>query len=760
MAMNKKNANYVTEKNDMALAQRKKTKRNQKIKEVTKQVIYVVLAVVLATVLITGIFHTFKACTKVDEREFLDPSKFEVTDTIELTFEGYEPIRLQLFGKEAPKTVANFKKMVEDGIYASKFMSVNKTDEYVGFSHSDEKNAEDEHDHEDEGILKGEFYDNDVVNRISHVEGVLTMQRNYYSSSSVDFMVMTSDKHAYKNGTNKDNNYDGLYAAFGRVHPDDMAKLQKMVEDYNGDTDKNNTVSELKNGTNKPTDKDLEAGFIDRVFTPDYTGKYTFESSANFTEIAFDGATAEKLGTVEKELVAGTEYKIRLTIKDDAKIDGTFTVTIKDTILEEDTSNGITIVEKDKTDKKVFNYTFETPVAGEYVFTYDKIKDVVIKDKDGNEVIGTGAKANASTVTYNLDKATYYVEIPAVGAEFANNSKSVTVKISIEGKYFVIGENKDITFTQEQIDAKTVIYTFYTGVQGQYNFSGTVIDKGLEITDFDGNKLNIKLPSTNDADPDYDSKSAILEAGKSYKLVIKTEGLKKDTKYTLKIDEPAIKVGTNTVTVVDADVSKNASGVLSYTFVAENSGKHVFSIDTKDAKNIRIYEGDKEIGNPYAYLEAGKSYTVKVEIKGNSNFKKDTKCIITVDDSVISLNTNTSTDETKDTIKRVEITEKDKAQEKLEYTFTATATCAYEFLINSDLKDKDIKDFVELYVNDKKVESYEYVNLNKDDVCKLVINTKTMEIPTSTDKDVESCVKVSIMVEKSTPKIASIKIVK
>ena len=285
MANNKKNANYVTDKNDVVLAQKAKAKRKQKIKEVTKQVLLGVLAVVVATLLITGIIHTFRACTKVEPREFYNPNthQFEVTDVIELEIDGYGKVLVELYGKDAPKTVENFKKMVGDGYYDSKFMSVDKTNEIIIFSHSLEKNEEDGHDHGDEGIIKGEFYDNDVENKISHVKGVLTMYRSYYSSSETDFMIMTSDKNKYlgDNGKENENTFDGVYAAFGKIVSDDIDVIEKIANDYNGVTDTNNEIKSVKvgdNSTNKPTEDNIKAGYIDRIFTPEYTGKYTFTS--------------------------------------------------------------------------------------------------------------------------------------------------------------------------------------------------------------------------------------------------------------------------------------------------------------------------------------------------------------------------------------------------------------------------------------------------------------------------------------------------
>ncbi len=748
MAMNKKNANYVTDKTDIAKAQKIKTKRNQKIKEVSKQVTWIVLAVLAAALLITGFIFAFRACTKTDEREFLDPTKhnFEVTDIVELEFDGYGKVRIELYGKDAPKTVENFKHMVEHGYYDGKFLTITSSNEYVAFSHSG-KNEEEDHDHADEKVIKGEYYDNDFVNKISHVAGVLSMVKTNYSSSPTDFRIMTSDKYAYKDGENE-STYDGSYAAFGKVVADDMDIVEKLMADFTGKTDKDNAEEEdednaIKSGSIELTAEDIKAGYIDRVYTPKYSGKYIFSSGSKFTDLTIDNGAKETLGTIEKNLVKDTEYKFRVGISKDAKAGDKVTFTIKDEILKESSTTSITVTKTDKDNKKVYNRTFEALVTGEYEITYTNIKDVVVKDKNGNKLEGTKLNLVAGE--------TYYFEIPAEGAAFSGTATSVTAKIVIDGKYFDLGENKDITFTEAEITDKKVTYTFVAGVSGQYSISGTATDKGLIITDLDGKELNIKIPAEKTGDPDIVTKSAKLEAGKTYKLVITTEGLKKDTKYTLTIAEPVIEVGETTVTVSDANIHQ---GKLSYTFVAELSGKHVFSASTENAKNIRIFENGKEIGNPYAYLEAGKSYTVEVETKGNANFKAGNTCKITVDDPSLVINTNTSTDSTKDVLNNIAITEKDKVQEKLTYVFTATATNSFEFVIPSDMKD-----YVEFYVNDKKVDKYDFINLKKDDVCKIVINTKTITIPASADSAIESSKKTTIEVVKSSPKIVAIKLI-
>ena len=759
MANNKKNRNYVTEKNDVATAQKKKSKRNQKIKEVVKQVLFIILAIALVTVLVTGVIHIFKACTRVDEREFLDPNvhTFEVTDTVELKLAGYdEPLIIDLYGKDAPKTVENFKKLIQEGFFTNnpKFFTIDSTNAGLKFSHSDTKNAEDGHDHSNDSLLKGEFYDNDVSNRISHVTGVITMTNSGFASSKTDFMILTSDKHSADKAETDEDIYDGSRAAFGKVR--NMSVVEKMLKDFDGTTDKENAVITLNGGANvkKPTTKNIADKYVDCVFTPKYSGTYIFTGSANYVAIAFDGAEAETLGTVEKKLEKDTEYKIRLTIKDTAKAEDSFTLTIKDRIIKTDSTTSITITPQNKTDEKIFNYVYQAPVTGSYVFTYEKIKDVIVKDKDGNQVNGTSAKAEENKVTYDfVANEKYSFEIPAVGAEFANTTSSVTAKISIDLKYFNLGNTTDIKFTEAEIGDKTIVYLFQTGVAGQYNFAGTVTDEGLDITDLDGNKLNIKLPKDNDSDPDVYSKSAILEANKTYKLIITTEGLSKDSKYTLKIAEPVLVGDVNTITIADANLKflnaegKEEAGKLSFIFVAKNNGKHVVSIDVKDVENIKIYnEAGSELGNNSAMLEKGKTYRFVIDTANNTNFKKDATCKITVDEPVLEVNTSKTANAVK-------------ADKELAYEFTATSTAGFDFTVTGVTTGKTAEEkkaiqekidkAVTLYVNGVKVDYYKYASLKKGDVCKLVIDAEKLD-----------GMELTVKAAKSSPKIESIKIVK
>lgn len=755
MAKNKKNANYVTEKTDLAKAQKDKTKRSKKTKGVAKNVLYVILAVAAIVVLITGFVHIFKACTKTEPREFLNPLEyeFEVTDIVELDFGDYGKVKIELYGKEAPETVANFKKKVEEGYFDSKYLTVSTSTstEYVSFSHSNEKNEESDHDHDHDNhdVLKGEFYDNNFANRISHTYGVITMTRGTgYYSSTTDFMIITDDfdgdEHKY---ANEKTGYDGNNAAFGKVVSDDMAVIEKMVKDYQGKSDSDaddEDENALASGTNKIeiTDDDIKATYIDRTFTPEHTGTYIFEAGSNFTGLIIDDGENEKLGTVEKYLVAGTEYKFRIAIKESAKA-GTVNFKITDRIIEAG-SNSISIVKQDKDNSKVFYYTYTAPVTAEYIFTLTSLKDVTISDKNGNKLEATAVTDNSFSHILTAGEI-YTIEIPAVGAQFADNSSSVTGKINVDERYFEINEEVKIKFTQAEITNGTVVYSFVAGVDGKYIVTSKDI-KEIKILDQENKELGTGY--------------ATLEAGKTYKLSMKTTGLTKDKEYKLQITEPKLTVGGTDVTILESDIEAKK---VTYTFVAELSGKHVFSVDIDGTQNFRIYDSEGTLLNeynetdkagvvskkirPYAYFEKGKTYKIELEI--TSDFKKDTEYTISVDDPSLALNTATSSTSTSWVENAIAITNQDKAQKKITYVFTATTTCMYEFAIPTDMES-----YVSIYKNGEKLEKFDYLKLSKGDVCEVVIETESINITATSDPAVEASKKTTITVSKSYPQIA------
>ena len=112
-------------------------------------------------------------------------------------------IEIELYPEVAPKTVANFEKLVKEGFYdglifhrvIKGFMIQGGDPLGNGMGGSKEK-------------IKGEFKANGFNNTLKHERGVISMARSYdpNSASSQFFIMHENAPHL-----------DGQYAAFGRV---------------------------------------------------------------------------------------------------------------------------------------------------------------------------------------------------------------------------------------------------------------------------------------------------------------------------------------------------------------------------------------------------------------------------------------------------------------------------------------------------------------------------------------------------------------
>ena len=125
------------------------------------------------------------------------------TDYVMIDVEGYGKIVVRLFENVAPKTVANFRKLVSDGFYngltfhrvVSGFMIQGGCPNGDGTGGRDEK-------------LFGEFAANGFTNNLLHKRGVISMARSReYNSASTQFFIMHKDTLSL----------DGNYASFGFV---------------------------------------------------------------------------------------------------------------------------------------------------------------------------------------------------------------------------------------------------------------------------------------------------------------------------------------------------------------------------------------------------------------------------------------------------------------------------------------------------------------------------------------------------------------
>ena len=120
-----------------------------------------------------------------------------------IEMENGKKMTVELYPKEAPITVANFLKLVNDGFYnglifhrvISGFMIQGGDPLGTGYGGS-------------ENSIKGEFRANGVNNTIRHTRGVISMARSQSpNSASSQFFIMHKDAPYL----------DGQYAAFGKV---------------------------------------------------------------------------------------------------------------------------------------------------------------------------------------------------------------------------------------------------------------------------------------------------------------------------------------------------------------------------------------------------------------------------------------------------------------------------------------------------------------------------------------------------------------
>jgi peptidyl-prolyl cis-trans isomerase B (cyclophilin B) len=164
--------------------------------------------------------------SKDESQDESQEQEFSVTHTATIKIKDYGTIKLDLYGKEAPITVANFVKLANEGFYngltfhriINGFMMQGGDPDGNGTGGSDEE-------------IKGEFSANGVKNPIKHKRGVISMARsNAPNSASSQFFIMhkTTDS------------LDGYYAAFGMVTEgiDVVDKVCTTVPV----TDKNGTV--------------------------------------------------------------------------------------------------------------------------------------------------------------------------------------------------------------------------------------------------------------------------------------------------------------------------------------------------------------------------------------------------------------------------------------------------------------------------------------------------------------------------------------
>ena len=159
---------------------------------------------IIALLLVFITLLSFTACKK-DKNKETEPTPPRYV-YVKMTVAEHGDIILKLDSKEAPETVENFVKLVNEGVYngltfhrvIEGFMIQGGDPKADGTGGSGQK-------------IVGEFSANGYKNTIKHKRGVISMARsNAYNSASSQFFIC--------NATNTSvSNLDGNYAAFGWV---------------------------------------------------------------------------------------------------------------------------------------------------------------------------------------------------------------------------------------------------------------------------------------------------------------------------------------------------------------------------------------------------------------------------------------------------------------------------------------------------------------------------------------------------------------
>ena len=128
-------------------------------------------------------------------------SSLPKTTYVEMEFEGFGKIVLEIDHDEAPITAKNFVKLVKSGFYDG--LTIFRAQKNFVIQGGKDESA-------NLPTIKGEFEENGVVNSISHKRGVISMARTGEPDSATSqFFITLSDSAAAS--------LDGKYAGFGYV---------------------------------------------------------------------------------------------------------------------------------------------------------------------------------------------------------------------------------------------------------------------------------------------------------------------------------------------------------------------------------------------------------------------------------------------------------------------------------------------------------------------------------------------------------------
>lgn len=211
MSNKKKNSNYVTEKT--AMKKEAEAKKRKAVK--TKKTVMAVLVPALVVLLIAGVIFTVMFFGGAFD--YIP----EPTEHVAIELAGHGSLHVELYGKDAPKTVESFLALAKGGYFNDK--TVNALIDGNLYLGSEESAS-------DKGIV-GEFSANGKENKVPFKVGTLVMARGEdYDSAYGRFFIVTEDTDVRA--------LKGNYAAFGRITDSDgIEVIEKLIEGINPKSD-------------------------------------------------------------------------------------------------------------------------------------------------------------------------------------------------------------------------------------------------------------------------------------------------------------------------------------------------------------------------------------------------------------------------------------------------------------------------------------------------------------------------------------------
>ena len=199
MAKQKKNSNYVTEKTLAAKAEidaiKEKEEKTKKITNISIWVGSILLGIGLIILFLVSV-GAFK----------YQP---EVTDHASVTLSDGSTIHIELYGKDAPKTVEHFKDLAEDGYFNGRGLHTLLDGKLYG-GDSNASSA---------GGSKGEFKSNGEENKVPADKYTVYLARGENKDSGYgQFFILTENDRSVKDN----------YAAFGKLS--DSTAIKNIVK--------------------------------------------------------------------------------------------------------------------------------------------------------------------------------------------------------------------------------------------------------------------------------------------------------------------------------------------------------------------------------------------------------------------------------------------------------------------------------------------------------------------------------------------------